>query len=237
LRFSVDRRAVTETYLSYAGTTDPYSGKRWGGVVKTGGKASIESSIGLWNTFAQAGGAMFTGNNVASNADYELSAGATYPIWSYNKEELRTGVETHYTSYNKNLRYFTYGQGGYFSPQRFITVLAPITYRNQVGYAFSYQLDGAVGYQEFSEKSSPYYPTSQSLQKQLEAVTGNPLLNTSYTPHRGSGITGTVAARGEYRVTPNFTIGAGASFGNAGVYQSYGGNVYGRYVFNDFYDR
>ncbi len=235
IRFTAERRAVTESFLSFAGTSDPRTGRQWGGVTKSSGKIAIESAIGQWNTYLQAGGGVINGTNVADNTEYEVGGGATYPIWKYGTEELRTGVDVHYSHFDKNLRYFTLGQGGYFSPQRYISAMVPITYKNQFGRDWSYEFDGAVGYQEFSEKSTPYFPTSPALQSAIVAETASDnLVSATYKGTHSSGISGGVSARVDYKVTPSFTVGARANFQNSGVYQQYGGALYGRYVFNTF---
>ncbi len=234
VRLILDRRAVEETVISYAGATDPYSGRHWGGVVRTGGRASLESNFGRWSTSVGGAGGVYTGTNVSENASYEMFGRATYPIYSSGRDELRTGVDLHYTSFNKNLEFYTYGQGGYFSPQRSIVLLAPLEYKVQYTSYLSASLDGGIGYQEFNAKKSDVYPTSHALQSALNAITNNPLLTKEYAPFKGSGIMGMISGKIDYVVSPNFSVGAKASFGNAGIYQSYGGGIYGRYVFNDW---
>lgn len=235
LRLTLQRRAVSESFLSYAGTTDPYSGKTWGGVVRSEGKASLESSIGPWNLYAGGGVGELTGKHVKSNQAYEVGAGATYPVFTGDREELRLGVDLHYSHFDRNLRFFTYGQGGYFSPQRFLTAVVPITYHNASDPDISYDLDGSVGYQQFSDTRSTYYPIDPVLQAQLVTQSqSNSLISTSYAGTRSSGIAGGISGQINVRITDSLSFGAKGSFLQSGDYQQYGGGLFARYVFNGF---
>jgi len=237
LRVTAERRAVTESLLSYAGTTDPYSGKKWGGVTKSSGKIGVESTQGPWNLYAMGGAGVLNGQGVENNFYYEAGTGATYPVWKYDRQEIRLGLDLHYTAYDKNLSNFTYGQGGYFSPQRYITALIPVSFKDAFGRNLTYELDGSAGYAVTNEKAVVYFPTSAKLQSELEALTGDSFLNTSDPRTRTSGIIGGVSGHIDYRVSPNFTIGARGSFQNAGTYQQFGAALYGHYVFNGWYDK
>jgi hypothetical protein len=61
--------------------------------------------------------------------------------------------------YNKNLNYFSFGQGGYFSPQKYYLAAIPITW-----YArhprFEYQIKFSGGIQYLEQDQSPFYPVS-----------------------------------------------------------------------------
>ena len=236
LRVTGERRAVSESFLSYGGAVDPSSGKHWGGVVRDSGKFAIETRQGLWNIYGLIGGGYYTGDHVATNNMYEGAVGATYPVFRYKGEELRLGLDLHYTSFYKNLRYFNYGQGGYFSPQRDLALLVPITYHNQVNRDLSYDLRGAVGYQQFGEASSLYFPDDPALQTALQSSKTYSGLQTVYPGQHSSGITGGVSAEVDYRVAPNFSIGAKGGFQQSGVYQEYGGALYAKYIFNGWYN-
>jgi len=238
LRFVAERRAVQESFLSFGGATDAYTGRRWGGVVRESGKVGIETAQGPWNIYAQIGGGYYTGDHVASNSAYDASTGATYPVWKYRGEELRMGVDLHYTAFAKNLRYFSLGQGGYFSPQRDLAALIPITYHNQVDRGLWYELRGSVGYQQFAESSSLYFPNDPALQAQLATLAlSNSVLSKSYAGQRSSGITGGFNGEVNYRIGPNLWLGAKGGFQQSGVYQEFGASVFAKYVFNGLYDQ
>ncbi len=235
LRITGERRALRESFLSYSGAVDPYSGRHWGGVVRDTARFGIETRQGLWNIYGLVGGGYYTGDHVQTNNMYEAAVGATYPVFRFKGEELRLGVDLHYTSFYRNLRYFTYGQGGYFSPQRDIAFMVPVTYHNQISRDLSYDLRGAVGYQLFGEASSQYFPDDAALQSKLVASTAYAGLPTFYPGQRASGITGGFGGQLDYKINRNFSIGARAAYDQSGIYQEYGGAIYAKYIFNGWY--
>lgn len=62
-----ERRAVTDSLLSYVGVKDAYSGKSWGRVTKNGGNAMLSYDDGDAGFYVGAGGYSYIGENVASN--------------------------------------------------------------------------------------------------------------------------------------------------------------------------
>jgi hypothetical protein len=159
-------------------------------------------------------------------------------VWKYQGEELRLGLDLHYRSFDKNLRYFTYGQGGYFSPQREQTAMVPIVFHNQLSRDLWYELRGSVGYQQFGEASTPYYPVDSALQSALvQAAASNSTLSSSFKGTQTTGVAGGLSGEVTYRLTRDWSIGARASFLQSGVYQQYGAAFYARYILNGLYDQ
>lgn len=232
LRLSGERRAVTDSVLSYAGTRDTGSGNTWGGVVSNKGRASLEFSAGLANFYVDGAGGQYTGRHVAKNNEYEFGAGGSYPIYKQGGDEIRIGADLFYESFSKNLRFFTYGQGGYFSPQSYVSALIPVIYRSKVNDDLNYEVGGAVGLQSFTEKSSNYYPNNPALQAQLNAVPSWSGLSKVYPNRSSSGFAGNAHAKLDYRVSPNLHIGGQIAYQHSGDYDEAAGNVYARYIFN-----
>ena len=71
--------------------------------------------------------------------------------------------------YGQNLRYFTYGQGGYFSPEAYLLAGVPISWIGHYGPNFHYSVNGSIGGQAFQEESAAYFP----LDTALEAASSN----------------------------------------------------------------
>jgi hypothetical protein len=55
--------------------------------------------------------------NVASNTSANANAGVYLRPWHDDFRQLQTGLSVSWMDFSKNLSYFTYGQGGYFSPR------------------------------------------------------------------------------------------------------------------------
>lgn len=60
--------------------------------------------------------------------------------------------------YNQNLSCYTVGQGGYFSPQRQISMAFPVSW-TALDDRLSWGINGSLGVQSFTQNASPYFPT------------------------------------------------------------------------------
>lgn len=237
LRLTAERRALTDSILSYAGTVDNATGNKWGGVVSNHARVAVEFSAGPADFYVDGGGSQITGRHVANNSQYEFGGGGSYPIFKQGDEEIRVGADLFYESYSKNLRFFTYGQGGYFSPQSYVSALIPITYRAKVDQDLTYEHGAAIGLQSFTEKASNYYPDDPALQTALNAIPTFSGLTKVYPNRSSSGIAGDVKGKIDYRVSPNMHIGGAFSFQHSGDFDEAMGSVYARYVFNGTLNR
>jgi len=232
LRVLAERRAVTDSLLSFGGTRDPYSGITWGGVTNTRGHGQLEFGVGKGYVYAGGGYDSLTGRNVKSNNETELGAGGAYPVYKTPTDEVKVGLDLVYFGYNSNLSYFTLGQGGYFSPQSYFAALIPVSYMQTLD-DLTWSAGGAIGYQSYTQKSSPVFPNNSALQGQLDALAaGTPGLVSFYPGKTASGITGGVSGRIEYRATPSLRLGAKAQFQSTGDWTQLDGTVYARYIFN-----
>ena len=214
-------------------TKDPATGTPWGGVTRTRAHAQLEFSVREANFYVGGGYALLDGKNVASNRAYQFGAGGTYPVWQNATDELRLGLDAVYFAYDKNLRFFTLGQGGYFSPQSYIATLFPVRYTSRHD-DIMWSVGGSIGYQTYSEKSSPAYPTDVTRQNALvSSVSASPTpVLTSYPSRSASGVVGGVNGKIEYRATDSIALGAQAAYQHAGDWSETTGRIYARYIFD-----
>ncbi|MFX9638751.1 cellulose synthase subunit BcsC-related outer membrane protein, partial [Acinetobacter baumannii] len=79
------------------------------------------------------------------------------------------GLNINYQTYGNNQNFFTWGNGGYFSPQTFLSLGFPVNYTYE-----SPRLDvkGSFtpGFQSFSQDRANLYPTDDAAQAQLDAL-------------------------------------------------------------------
>ncbi len=236
LRMTAERRAVTDSVLSYAGTVDPRTGQAWGGVTRTGGHANLEASAGPADLYVGGGWHELTGNHVLSNTETEGGAGGSAKLWHTDTQDVRVGVDLVYFGYARNEDFFTLGQGGYFSPQSYYAALLPVTYKEQVSPDFSYEVGAAPGLQSYHQNSATYFPLDPALQAQLIAMQANPAtavngVQTMFPAMGESGFAGNAHALMDYRVSPGLHLGARADFLHAGNFTEMSGLAYARYVF------
>ena len=72
------------------------------------------------STVSRAGGgyATFTGSGVKADVRIEIGVGGSYAVVRRPDETLTLGMGLVYFAYDENLRFFTLGQGGYFTAHR-----------------------------------------------------------------------------------------------------------------------
>jgi tetratricopeptide (TPR) repeat protein len=158
--FTAQRDSVKDSLLSYAGARDPGTGAVWGGVVSHTGTMQLKwdsspdsrNRIGL---YISCGGGYLQGKNVPDNWEVLGSAG----FYDQVAKGLTLGVNVSGMHYDKNLRFFSLGQGGYFSPQQYGVASIPISYFAR-RRRFEYRISVSGGVQYISEDASPFYPTS-----------------------------------------------------------------------------
>ncbi|MBV8407669.1 MAG: BCSC C-terminal domain-containing protein [Alphaproteobacteria bacterium] len=217
LRLEASRRPVTDSLLSYAGTTDPITNTTWGGVLRAGAETIGSYDDGMLGIYAKFAYGNYTGTNVAPNQSYELTAGGYYRAVKEENQELKIGLSGTYLSYNQNLSQFTLGQGGYFSPQAFYSLTIPIDWNDAVG-KFKYNAGGAIGVQNIQQNASPFFPTSYTLQNaaNLAATTNNTL--PVYLTTNTTSLAFALRLGFEYAVNDRTSIGGKANFDNSYQY-------------------
>ncbi|CPR13863.1 Cellulose synthase operon protein C [Brenneria goodwinii] len=230
LTLNAERRPVTDSLLSYVGVRDRFSGKKWGAVTRNGGSVNLGYDNGDAGFYTGLGYYSYLGDNVASNKGLTTSSGMYIRPYRYDDRELKLGVNVSYMNFSKNLSYFSYGQGGYFSPQDYVSVSFPVEYSQQYDN-WSYKLSGAVGYQSYSQKESAYFPNDPALQSELEGlVAAGYGTEAWYSGQSQSGIGYNLKAEGSYKLNKNMIIGGQAGYDTFGDYSESTALVYFRYL-------
>jgi tetratricopeptide (TPR) repeat protein len=215
LRVIGERTSVTDSVLSWAGVRDPRTNQFWGGVTRTGGRAQIEAPVGPGSFYAGGGWAQLTGPGVADNRRIEAGAGFAYPVIRRPDAELTAGLDLIFFGFERNLRGFTLGQGGYFSPQQFFGVSVPVDYRGRSG-DLSWRVGGSVGYGTYREDSSPIFPTNPGLQAAAEArAATDPTVQARLPNQQRSGFIGGVRGEFEYRLSRDLSLVGAARYDKA----------------------
>ncbi|MGF6963367.1 putative Zn-dependent protease [Paraburkholderia sp. WC7.3g] len=232
---AVARRAVTDSLLSYAGARDAASGLEWGGVTSNGALASLTWDDGTSGLYVNASYQHYMGTNVPSNNAVKGGGGVYTRLLKDADQMLTVGVNTTIMGYNRNLSYFTYGQGGYFSPQQYVILNLPVEWSGRAGL-FTYDVKGSIGVQHYREDASNYFPLSDGSTRQGDAAAaaqtlGNGLIAV-YPGQSKTGVSYSISGVGEYQLAPQLAVGATASLGNAYQYREWLAAVYVRYSFN-----
>ncbi len=218
------RYPLTSTLLSYAGTRDPRTGMIWGGVLTTGATLGLSldqgETDGYWSNFSAY---QLTGTNVQTNSSVRMMAGWIHRMINQDDRLFSTGLTGMLWHFNQDSGEFTLGQGGYYSPQRYVSIGVPFTYA-QRSERFSYLLHGLVFTSWAQIDASPYYPTDPALQAQA----GNPY----YSSSSGSSIGYSAVAAWEYQVTPSLFVGNRWEMERSPYYAPNSVMLYLRYAFD-----
>ena len=234
---NLSSRPVVDSVLSFAGTRDSITGQTWGGVMSTGVRVQLAKDLGEYGVSGSAGLFSLTGHDVAANTRADANVSVYKNLIKTKDETLTFGVNAASMFYDKNLSNFTYGQGGYFSPQQYYALTLPLNWSQRRG-DFSYKLSGSAGLQSFSQNASDYFPNNGDLQAAANAVMARALASggggsgtASYAATNSIGMVYNLTAAGEYQLNRYAFLGGLVQLDNASNYQQWGAGLYLRFSF------
>jgi cellulose synthase operon protein C len=232
--FSIEfsRDPIMDTQLSFAGLRDqgtattttvanPFAhdsssagtGNPWGGVISNSAELKVNYGDGMSGWYIQGGGQYLTGLHVPNNQRIDGDGGAYWSAWqSPEYGKLVAGMNFFGMHYERNLRYFTYGQGGYFSPDAYMLAAVPITFLGHYGPRWHYRATGSLGLQAFQEDAAPFFPLDSYLQSSGA--------NLIYPERTSVGANYNVETEAAYAVSDHWFVGAYAAFNNTRDYAS-----------------
>lgn len=214
----VEQRPVTDSVIAYAGTRDPVSGQTWGQVMRLGGGAGLSvdrNGSGAYGTVAYN---RYRGTNVRKNHGVEANVGGYLRVYRTEHSAVTSGINVNYQSYDNPQNYFTYGHGGYFSPQSFLSVSFPVRYsldKDQL----SVRAAVTPGYQSYSQKDAALYPTDDTRQAQLNLLKSQDSdVRARYDSLSKTGFALSAEGSVYYQISPSTRIGGEASYNTFGSY-------------------
>lgn len=213
-----ERRAVTDSLLSYAGVEDPATGDRWGGVTRTGARLGLTFDNGPLGLYGDLGFYNYDGHNVADNQSMEASLGGYLRPIREDGRALKTGVNVRYMSFDENLSKFTYGHGGYFSPQDYVSLSFPIEYSEDY-HRWTWSATFAPGFQSYSSDAAAFFPTLAEEQFWMEILASSGVIDSAYyAAESESGFGVTLGAGLDYRLSPGLKLGTRLGYDTFGDY-------------------
>ncbi|WP_341315795.1 cellulose synthase subunit BcsC-related outer membrane protein [Paraburkholderia sp. IMGN_8] len=229
--FSINgsRRPQTSSVLSYAGMHDPVTGAVWGGVRRDGIDLHSAVDIGRTSVFADVGAGILTGRSVESNQEITLRTGFTVPVYQRVNTLVSTGLVGNFWHYTNNQRFYSFGQGGYYSPQRYLSLGVPIEWAGRRD-ALNWDLTATVGVSNSYEKDSPYYPNG--LPNGLSSVAGLDSLVNTASSTRGVAFSYGLSGIVQYRFNKYLVAGAQLSIDRSHDYAPSSALLYLRYTFD-----
>ena len=243
---SVYRRVLNNSVLSYFGDTTYFvdeSGQivpddsgntaiKWGAVKKNGLALSasyyLNDNEGFWgNTQFE----YLKGTRVKSNTKIGAMGGYYYHYINRPNERLTISPSAMFMRYARNLGEYTYGQGGYYSPQLYLGTSLAVRYMRRYDNT-SYMVEPVISLSYANKKAQSRYPLGapmtgriMSYMPDINDSTGS---DSSFT--FGGGIRGSI----EQRITSNLILGAMVNAVKSDDYNPVSGMIYFRYYLRDF---
>lgn len=221
LTLEFSRRAVKESVLSFAGVSDPVTGRVWGAVVKQGGAVILQHDGRSSRSYAVLDYKYLTGTDVKPNHSLAAHLGLRWELHSARNTRLESGIAVSAMAFERNLSEFTYGHGGYFSPQRFVHFGLPIDWRGSY-QALAWQMTLEPGVTWFQMDEAPCYPLSTSAQMSELAA--------RYPSRESLGLGVDSGLELGYALTPQITLGARAELHTGDDYREIGAGAFLRFA-------
>jgi hypothetical protein len=217
-RVDIFSEARKDSMLSFVGLTDPGSGVRWGQVIENGteGRGSLKVGSG-WTLSGHVRLAHLSGYNVAKNARLSLSVGGAYDVPVGGFRYVTVGPRYAFDHFRRNLEGFTFGQGGYFSPDRLHRFSLAADFETVRGRDYLLRGSVSAGWQIMRTASRRLYPLSG----QGDRIPGE----------KRTGMTAGLRLSGVYRVAGGLFVGARARADTAPGNRSYGGDFFLKWSF------
>lgn len=237
---NVHRRPISSSLLAFGGQKDTKgwrydpddddnnrggTGKTWGGVRASGGGVSMSydrgEAHGVWSSL---NADTLTGKNVADNWRVRWMTGYYYKLINKNNERMTVGLNNMIWHYDKDLSGYSLGQGGYYSPQEYVSFAVPITWRKRTEN-WSWELGASGSWSHSRTQERLTYPELSLIppvyrpDARLQSDSGGSSQGFGYTAQ----------AVVERRISSNWSIGAGVDIQQAKDYTPSHGMIFVRY--------
>jgi cellulose synthase operon protein C len=229
---TASRDSVKETQLSYGGLRDPgsaslgFPGNIWGAVMSNQANVQFSKGDALSGYYASFGGQYLNGYHTESNTRFDGTGGAYWRVYTLPEYgSLTLGANFFGMHYAHNESAYTYGMGGYFSPQFYFLATIPFAWTGHAGTRLHYEINGGVGIQAFQEDKTPLFPLAA--QKPLEVSLNNAALPALTTVGANYSFRGAVA----HQLGSHWFVGGFLSANNTSNYNAVSAGFSVHYLF------
>lgn len=204
-RLNIHQRSIDESILSYVGLEDPYSDAEWGRVVRSGGEAEFTFSPfpSYWLSL-KGGYDYYWGKNVVGNHTFHsaIAFGRTFSLdtWDFTPSLFLSG-----NHFQRDTSFYTFGHGGYFSPEIFYNTGPALKFQTKPGQTFWVEGQISAGAMHYQLNGAPHYPFESGQKGQYEGATF-------------TGLSYSLQLEGQKLLTPHFSAGGGIKLNNSADY-------------------
>jgi len=243
--FNFVRDSIKDSQLSYAGLRDPAGntlgnqGQIWGGVIANSGNFQIAKGGAESGIYLGAGGQYITGYNVENNIRVDGLGGGYWRLKTVPEYgNLSIGANFFAMHYSHNNDAFTYGMGGYFSPQAYFLANIPFTWTGHYLTRWHYNIVASLGVQAFQENTTPLYPQVNPPFSYENSITytipgGATYGDLSLPAMTSVGPNYDVRAQTAYQINSHWFAGGFLSANNSRNYAAVSAGFYVRFLFRE----
>jgi predicted Zn-dependent protease len=229
---NLSRRAIGGSLLAYAGARDPVTGRVWGGVLRSGIDGRLSRDFGRLGSSLSLGAHRLSGENVLDNEQLSLRAAVDWPFIRQDHRRLNLGLAFSAWHYAENLGEYSFGHGGYYSPQRYLSLALPLEWSGR-WQRLAWRASGAVAVSSTDTDAQVFHPTDAALQAAAAAQALNPVFGAAvYGGGSGGGSSYSLRGSLEYRASPHWFLGANVEIDRSEFYTPNFFNLYLRYDFD-----
>jgi hypothetical protein len=158
----VHRSNVKDSILSYVGQKDPYGNDEWGRVTRNGIEAGKTWPLGgKWWASGSAGFDYYMGDSVWDNQAVHIDTAVGQTLL-FDRDEFSYGLFLTAQHFRRNSDFYTYGHGGYYSPD-LMTMVGPfVHYRTALCREYWFDVHASAGWLHQRLDSSPFYLSSMA---------------------------------------------------------------------------
>ena len=200
---ALEQQGIKQSFLSYAGQSTKLDGEKydWGRVLKQGATVGLAHDGDTTYTLDLFYYPRIYGENIVENSEAKAVVTAIHHTATVDYAFLDFGALIVYDTFDTNSNLFTYGHGGYFSPQSFWLGSMVVDIGDYIGENTYYRFQGALGYQTFTVDDTERFP--------LESNYLYPSIEEGYNE---SGVTIKTSLQLGYAITDHLNLSAGVSW-------------------------
>lgn len=218
---------LDDSLLAYSGSIDPYTGRAFGGMRERAADLRFARTLNAANWLsAGVRRSEYQGENVIDNA--ATAADVSFGHFGQNGAlAYDFGALAYYRSYDYNSNFYTYGHGGYYSPQQLIGI-GPRLRLQMLSSNYAWRLDASLTSYRAQTDSVERFPLLTAAEVGADPDGVRAL---SFAGSDNSGLSGRVNFNNIWRLSAHWRLAFSANYARAQEYREWWAGLELRYHF------
>lgn len=211
---NLHQEPVIQSILSYTGLNDPFGSRSWGRVVRSGANGTYTFPLDhdYWLSFSGRADYLW-GKNVIDNFGAEGGMAAGKSITT-SMGSLTLGAFVTNIHFERNVNFYTFGQGGYYSPNYLLAAGPFLNFEYKAGNKIWWKTELSGNRFHSETADAPFFP----LQNERPG-------ESHFAGSVKDGIGYRVAVEGRYLVNPYLDVGGRFSLEQAAAFNDMASNL------------